>query len=199
MKIIKETSGLMIIKDRSVFAFVVGSIFVSVGILVIFKLTIFKDQPPLWAGIFSAIAGGFVILINKITTITLNKTSNELSFLRKGLSGSNTKRHKLDEIKSVELITGYNTSNSRTCCSYNLVFVSKNNDIIPLKRGSSTKIVMGKQIVSERKIGPKIANFLNVPFEERRPPTARELLSTISSAIRDSSKNKGEKRGQEPF
>jgi len=189
MKIIKETSGLMIIKNRSIFAFIGGLIFMLVGLLMVFKPIIFEDHPPLWAGILFASAGGLVILINKITTITLNKATNELSFLKKGLTGSNTKRYKLDDIKSVELVAGYKSSNGRMSHTYTLVFVFKNNDIVPLKKGSSTKIVMGKQIVPERKIGPKIANFLNVPFEERRPPTARELLSTISSAIRDSSKN----------
>jgi len=185
MKIIKETSGLMILKDRGIFAFIMGLIFFILGALIVFRPSIFNERPPLWLGIIFLISGGFVIFINKIITITLNKTSNELSILKKGLNGRSFKSHKLDQIKGIELVASYKTTSGRTRNSYSLVFVFNDGSVVPIGRGGSTTIIMGKQIVPERKIGPRVANFLNIPFEERRPPTLNEIMSVIKNPLKN--------------
>ena len=198
MKIIKKTSRLMIIKDRSILVFILGTVFLLLGFLMIFKPILFKES-PLWLGIIFFISGGFVIFINKATTINLDKTSNELSFLRKGLTGRSIKKYNLDQIKSIELVASYKTSNGTTKNLYNLVFVFNDNTTVPLGTGGSTTIIMGKQIVPERKIGPRIANFLNVSFEERRPPTLNEILSVVSSSIKHPLKNKWTRKDKSNF
>jgi len=48
MKIVKEDQNLMIIKERNIFAFIAGIIFILFGFLVIFKPDFFNvKKPPL--------------------------------------------------------------------------------------------------------------------------------------------------------
>ena len=56
---------------------------------------------------------------------------------------------------------------------------------------------MGRQKITEREIGVRIANFLNIPFQERRPPTISETLSTIQSAIENAAQKEMEKKKNE--
>lgn len=185
MKILKEDQNLMILKDNNITIFVVGIIFVFVGLMIIFKPDYFTNETPLWFGFVGILFGLFIILMAKITTISLDKLSNKLSFQQKGLTNKIIKEYTLGQIKEIELSVSYSTSGKNNY-SYHLAFVLNNNEIIPLNPGSSSFLkIMGKQIIPENTIGQRIANFLNVPFQNRQPPTASEALSTISSAIQN--------------
>lgn len=186
MKIIKEDQNLMILRDNHIFVYLVGMAFVLVGFLIIFKPDFIINKQPTWSGLLSVLLGGFVIYLSKITIIHLNKISNKLLFTIKGLTGSTTKEYMLDTIKEIELSVEY-SSGKNNGYSYHLAFVLNNNEIVQFNPGSSsvTKI-MGLQIIPEKVIGNKVANFLGVPFQERRPPTVNEILSTVSSAVKSS-------------
>ena len=45
-----------------------------------------------------------------------------------------------------------------------------------------------------KNLGAKMASFLNVPFQERRPPTVSETLSAVSSAIQSAAEKEMEKQ-----
>jgi len=98
----KRRSNLMILKDNNIIVFIVGIIFALAGFVVIFKSDFFTNQPPMWSG--------FVVFVAKITTISLDKISNKLLFLRKGLTSKNIKEYNLDQIKEVELSVAYSSS-----------------------------------------------------------------------------------------
>ena len=110
MRIIRENKNLMILKDSNIFVFIVGIIFALAGFVVIFKPDFFTNQPPMWSGFVGVLLGGFVFFAAKITTVSLNKTSNKLLFLRKGLTSKNIKEYNLDQIKEVELSVAYSSS-----------------------------------------------------------------------------------------
>jgi len=195
MRIVKEDQNLMILKDRNIIVFIVGIIFALVGFAVIFKSDFFTNQPPIWSSFVGVLLGGFVVFAAKITTVSLDKTSNKLLFLRKGLMGKSTKEYNLDQIKEVELSIAYTSSNKGGGYSYHLAFVFNNGEIVPLNPGSSSIMrIMGRQIIPEKTIGARIASFLNVPFQERRPPTVSETLSVVSSAIQSAAEKEMEKQ-----
>ena len=195
MRIIRENQNLMILKDSNIFVFIVGIIFALAGFVVIFKPDFFTNQPPMWSGFVGVLLGGFVFFAAKITTVSLNKTSNKLLFLRKGLTSKNIKEYNLDQIKEVELSVAYSSSSKGGGYSYHLAFVFNNGEIVPLNPGSSSVIrIMGRQIIPEKTIGARIANFLSVPFQERRPTTVSETLSAISSVIQSAAEKEMEKQ-----
>jgi len=196
MKIIKEDQNLMVLKNRNVIAFVVGLIFLLAGIVVIFKPDFFTNQPPLWSGFVGVILGGFVVAVAKITTINIDKSANKLTFLRKGLIGKSGNEYDLKQIKEVELSVAYHSSSKGGGgYSYHLAFVFNNGEIVQLNPGSSSIIrVMGRQIIPEKTLGARIAAFLGVPFQERRPPSVSEALSAVSSAIQNAAEKEMEKR-----
>jgi len=202
MKIVKKTLDLMILKDRNIIVFILGIIFTLMGFVMILKPHIFSERSPVWLGLFFFLSGGFVIFVAKITTIILDKTSNKLLFLRRNLLGKKIKEYNLDQIKEVELSVGYSSTNKNVSYSYHLSFVLNNGEIIPLNPGSNLSVIRisgiigigNKEIIPDKTLGAKIANFLGVPFQERRPPTVDEILSTVSSAIQDATEKEIEKQ-----
>lgn len=196
MRIVKEDENLMVLKDKNIIVFVVGIIFFIAGIAVIIKPDFFSNQPPLWSGLVGILLGGFVVAVAKITTVKLDKLANKLTFLRRGLIGKSSNEYDLKQIKEVELSVAYNSSSrSSGGYSYHLAFVFNNGEIVQLNPGSSSIIrVMGRQIIPEKTLGARIAGFLGVPFQERRPPTVSETLSAVSSAIQNAAEKEMEKR-----
>jgi len=196
MRIVKENENLMVLKDRNIIAFAVGIVFLLAGIAVIIKPDFFTNQPPFWSGLVGIFLGGFVIAVAKITTVKLDKLANKLTFLRRELIGKSINEYDLKQIKEVELSVAYNSSSrGGGGYSYHLAFVFNGGEIVQLNPGSSSSIrVMGRQIISEKTLGARIASFLGIPFQERRPPTVSETLSTVSSAIQNAAEKEIEKR-----
>lgn len=198
MRIVRQDQNLMILKDRNIIVFIVGIIFAFAGFAVILKPDFFTNQPPTWSGFVGVLLGCFVVFAAKITTISLDKTSNKLLFLRRSLLGKKIKEYNLNQIKEVELSVSYSSSSKGGGYSYHLALVFNNGEIVPLNPGSSSIIrIMGKQIIPEKTIGARIANFLNVPFQERRPSTVSETLSAVSSAIQSAAEKEMEKQKKE--
>lgn len=185
MRIVKETPDLMVLKEKNIFAFFVGIIFTLAGFLVILKPDFFTNQPPLWSGFVGITIGLFVIFMAKITTITLDKTAKKTVFEWKSLVSKKLKEYDLDAVKQLELQQVYTSSSKgRSGYSYKLVFILNTGEEVPLNPfGSSNVRVMGRQIITERSLGARIANFLNIPFQERRPPTVSETLSAIQQTV----------------
>jgi len=196
MKILEKNQNLMILKDSNIFAFVFGIISLLVGIVVITKPDFFTNQPPFWSGLVGIFFGGFVIAAAKTITIKLDKSASKLTFLRKGLIGKSSSEYDLKQIKEVELSVAYNSSSrSGGGYSYHLAFVFNGGEIVPLNPGSSSTLrIMGKVNNSKEALGAKIASFLGVPFQERRPPTVSETLSAVSSAVQSAAEKEIEKQ-----
>lgn len=192
MKIVKETPNLMILKDRNIVTFFIGTFFCLIGLLLIIFPDFIKEKPPLLLSIFFILMGLFSIFKAKITTVSLNKGINKLSLERKTIMSRKKEEYKLDEIKEVELQQqvyshrsgGHDYGMRRQGYSYNLVLVLNNGQAISLP-SSGRVVIMGKQIGGEQQIGKRISEFLNIPFKERRPPTLSESLSTIKEVVRE--------------
>jgi hypothetical protein len=196
MKIVKEDPNLMIIKDKNILAFLVGIVFTLAGFLVILKPDFFTNKPPMWSGVAGVAIGLFVVLVAKTTTITLDRITRKVVFKWKTLINEKSKEYELGSIKQLELQQVYTSSSKgRGGYSYRLVFILGTGEGVPLNPyGSSNVRIMGRQIITERGIGTRIANFLSIPFQERRPPTVSETLSTIQSAIENAAQKEIEKQ-----
>lgn len=195
MKIIKESENLMVLKDKNIAVFVIGIIFLLASIAIILKLDFFINQPPFWLGFVGIILGSFLIVVTKVTTVNIDKSVSKLIFLRKWLIGKSSIEYDLKQIKEIELFIAYHTSSKGGGYSYHLAFVLNSGEIIQLIPGNSSIIrVMGRQIIPEKNIGARIAIFLGVPFQERRPPTVSETLSAVSSAIQNVAEKESRER-----
>ncbi len=60
-----------------------------------------------------------------------------------------------------------------------LVFILTHGEDVPLVEQGSRARFFGSPDVPERHLGKKVADFLRIPFEERRPPTMHEILSVM--------------------
>jgi hypothetical protein len=193
MKIIKEDQNLMVLKNNNILGYIIGMMFILVGFFMVFKLYLTNGELQILAGLF-AVFGVFTVFVIKVTTISLDKSSNKLFFLKRGLLGNNTKNYALDQIKEIELSREY-IAGKTNAYSYHLAFIMNSAEIVPLSPESSQIIkVFFRQIVPEKTIGARVASFLGVPFQERRPPTVGEMLSSVTSAVQNSIQTEIEKR-----
>lgn len=185
MKIVKEDQELMIIKDRNNIAIITGIIFALFGLLTLLNPNFFTNNPPAWSGYTGIVIGVFLILATKSISITIDKTVGKVIFKQKGISRENFKEYKISSIKQLELRQIYTSSkNSKGGYSHKLVFILDTGEEIPLNPyGAPIIRIMGKQINAEKGIGTKISNFLNISFQEKRPPTASETLSVFKSVL----------------
>lgn len=107
MKITQETPNLMVLKEKNIIPFVLGGVFILVGFLGIFSPNFLAKNVPLWLYIFFILLGLLTIFTTKITTVTLDKNTNRLSFLFRRLFDKEIKEYSLDQIKEIQLLRIY--------------------------------------------------------------------------------------------
>jgi len=182
MKIVKETSDLIIIKDRNIAFFTIGIIFILTGLSL---LTILKpafssfdyERVINFAFLFILLGLGAVLILDTIT-ISLDKTSNKLSLILRSIIRKKVKECPLNQIRAIELRLFYMPGEGKWP---RLVFILIDGTEFPLPLGAITTTGRRRkrQIIKERNIGPKIATFLNVPFNENITSNINEILPEI--------------------
>ncbi len=196
MRIVKEKEDLMVLRDEWIITFLIGPVFLTVGIVFIIKEGFSPIEPSSWTYLLFIFVGILITVLWKTTTISLDKKTGKLIFLSKGLKGKISKEYNLNEIKEVELHTEYlKNKDNESNVFYNLIFILKSGERVPLSPGEkSNRTSMGVQVIPEVDIGKKLAKFLEVPFQERRLPTVQETLSAVSNTVLNIfNKNKKEK------
>ncbi len=185
MRIVKEKEDLMVLRDEGIIAFLIGPVFLTVGIVFIIKEGFSPIEPSSWTYLLFIFVGILITVLWKTTTISLNKKTGKLIFLSKGLKGKISKEYNLNEIKEIEIHTEYlKNKDNESNVSYHLIFIFNNGERVPLSPGErGSRRSMGVQVIPEVEIGKKLAKFLDVPFQERRLPTVQETLSTVSNVI----------------
>jgi len=197
MRVVREDQKLLVLQESGLFVYFIGGLFILIGLVIVFSPSFFSENPPIWTGIVGVLLGSFAIIISKNTTVSLDKASNKLSFLKTGFTGQSIKEYNLDQIKEIEMYASYSSSSNVSGYSYHLAFIFNNGSEIPLNPGDSTIVrLMGKQIILERALGEKIATFLNVPFQKKKPLTTEEAVLQVSSAIQNAAKKEVEKQNK---
>ena len=190
MKVIKEDSGLMIVKHRNILFFIIAIFFVILGFGATFSPNfLISETTPLWFGLVFILSGFLVLFSIKITTIRLDKSENKISILKKRIAGrQNLEEFPIENVKEIELTIDFSSSSDgKNSYSYQLYFVLNDGQNKELGQNvTSTNKPLNSIFSSQIKTGKRIASFLDVPFLERRPPTVQETLSTVSKTIKDS-------------
>jgi len=197
MKIIKQTSRLMILKDANILAIFVGIILISAGILTFFYPDIFTndiDQFPWHFRLFFLLIGAMVLFMSKTTKITLDKGSNRVLLIYKKLIGNEEKKYyQLNDIKKVLLQKTYSYEGEKTRCYFNIILILDNNKKINLPSSATVSVGRGlvgrKYFNKDEKIGQEIAKFLGVPFEKSDSEN-QGLKDTISELKKELQKKR---------
>ena len=194
MKIILQDQNQFVVKN-SISHWFTGFIFLVIGLSIIFKPSFLNINTgiPLWLGLFIVMVGIIPVLFNTRYLIIFNKDENKLKINQKNLVKQKNDTYELSDIKSIELwtISGQNGGSKNNGLQYELACIVENNQYVILNPDtqSSFKISIGLaawNIIPEKKIGEKIAAFLNIPFvENRRPPTVNETLNVLYDGVRD--------------
>lgn len=196
MKITEESPLRLVLEQKSYFSYVVVSIFPIIGIYLL--ATQFHEIKSVVIELAFVTVGGAGILFNTSYKLLLDKTTRKAMIFRIRLAGSKTETIDFGQLKeaSIEEYIQTNTSGSgpRVQRNYNLVLYSHDGQGYSLPINGSTNFTIAGMSLNGFaarntiiNLGNKIAAFIGVPFVDRRPPTATEVVSGIASAIQNSS------------
>ncbi len=188
MRVIKEDSGLMIIKQRNILFFGITIFFIILGFNILFNPNSFiSETPPFWFGLISILAGSLALFSIKMTTIRLDKSENKISIQKKRITGRpSSETFTIEDVKEIELVVDFSSIDEKKAYSYQLYFVLNNGRNIELgRRVMSSDKSPGLLFSSQIRVGKRISSFLRVPFQEQHPPTTREKLSVFSKVIKN--------------
>lgn len=188
MKIETESQSLLVLKQSTILAYVVGIIFCGLGLSMIVFPSMWGGPTDWWIGPLLFLVGLIPIAIYQSTTITLDRSKNNLTIFKKGLIKKGIENEcSLDNIEAIEYRETFETdSDNKTTRYVNVFALLKDGEDIRLARynpasGLIPTLISGSR--PERVKIKKIAEFLNVEFREVRPPSIGETLSAIKEGI----------------
>lgn len=181
MKILKQTTDEMVLKDGSVLSGLIGGIiFAGLGGFVLYLNHI--DTVAILVGIIFAIAGLVQIFFATSTTITVNKGRGQLFLQKRGLIKNQLKSYAIADIDRIEMRNDFQTQHStiqgriymRPVIIYQSVFVMKDGTELPLGGIKTPRQVSGIGSPSilrsgeskEVAVGQQIATFISIPFQK---------------------------------
>lgn len=158
----------MIITDFPIWVLLGGLMFLSVGLLIkIFPGSVEQLPPPFVINTF-IIGGKIAILLSHRTTIDINKLTSEAKISKFSIFGISNKSYPIQSITSIvdrrfikARTTSSNTGSTMRTQRSQLNFQLSDTSLVPLTIFRTT----GNE-ESQRKIGNKISQFLNVPFTQ---------------------------------
>lgn len=141
--------------------------------------------------LFTGVGLFLLVLLPIFTTITADKALQKFSIVRRTLLRKKEESCELSHVGAVELREMVRTTHSRkhgsrVHHSYALYCMMKDGREAllttgqPMRFGSFTPLI---RIPKEKEIGERLARFLGLPFNDRRNPTAGEMLSTIKGTV----------------
>jgi hypothetical protein len=127
--------------------------------------------------------GLFVILVAKVTTVTIDKVLGKIVFNWKSILKKETKEYSLSLIKELEIRPTYDSNNDGGRSFHSFFILLDGSEVALDPFGTTTTRFKNAKPSSEISLNTQIANFMGIPFNERRPPTIQETLSAISSTV----------------
>ena len=178
MKIIKETSNLMILKDWQIVTFFIGAFFCLLGVYLLFSSGLVKDRPlSSLPSILFFLVGVFKIFRAKTTTVSLNKGINKLSLERKTIINRKKEEYKLKVTKEECPFIPEIDKNSKKMMNSreeNLEeILNRLTSGRPHKSKSKSK---SKEKDKEKKVHNKLNNTTNIPRN-----TTKNITQNITS------------------
>jgi Tfp pilus assembly PilM family ATPase len=186
MKIVNQSSDELVLKEGSATGIAIGAALVVAGVLV--EIFLRPSRPvALWIGLALVAVGIAVILLSSSITVIANKTKGQLFYEKKRLIGGQNYTYAIADIFRIETRRQWQTQNTgptnqgepptpQQVLVAQSVIVFKDGRELALdhqKTSSSTSVggvvLMGGQ-GAEVALAAKVANFMNVPFQEISPP-----------------------------
>lgn len=178
MIIKKVDSDIIIIKERNLWVFAIGLALFLIGIISFISPEKFTQQLSSIMKVSFVVLGLLVFASTKMKTMVLDKAVGKMVISRKSLISSSREEYDLRQIKSVELRQEYGKKDF----IYNLFFVMEDGNVLKINEVQASIKIMGKALIPEGE-GLKIAQFLGIPFEQRRTPTVGEVLSEVKEVV----------------
>ncbi len=184
MKIIKQTSDELIIKDGSAKNIIFGIIFALIGGAGAIYLN-FVVSTPFWITMVFFIVGIIVILTSSSIVLSINKLGNQVGYQSKRIIGGKSYSYTIDNVLRIETrkswkIQRNNQSNStisipRQVLVWQTIIIFKDGLELPISHeASSSSSIIGSMLMNgsgtEVAIATQIATFMGVPFQEIAPP-----------------------------
>jgi len=195
MRIVTENLDLIVIKSGNLFGYIIGGIFVLLGLVILLqpKNFVINTDIPWWVALFIIILGSLSIILPTIDYIILNKRTNKLEIRQKNIFWRRSNDYDLSQIKEIEMRSVTN-GGRRGGYSQSLSCMLKSGEQIILPTKSSTLMfrtgAVSFNLSSVESVGRKIANFLNVHFLDKGIPTLTEAITEVVNTIPESLKKK---------
>ena len=194
MKVVEESETKLVIKQGIFLNIILGILIVAAGVVLFFIANTNVNTGRIFA-LALIIAGIISILLASATTITVDKTTNKIAFLISRLWGKKLQEMAINQVKEISL-EEYVTQNysdnrrPRSQLNFTLVFYLQDGQGIPFRLGSQSNFAfnglpIGMFLGRNKNVvmGNKIAAFIGVPFVDRRPPTAAEVITDVVQAV----------------
>jgi len=187
MKIVSQSQDQLVLNEGSTSGIVVGAVITLAGALGGYFLRA-SSPYAIWIALAVVVIGIAVILFSSSITVTANKATGQLLHQKKRLVGGKDSTYAIADIFRIETRKQWQIQNTPPSGNQNAtmpqpvlvaqsVIVFKDGREVPLdhqKTSSTTTVgsvvLMGGQ-GAETAIAARVAQFLNVPFEEIAPPS----------------------------
>jgi hypothetical protein len=196
MKIISQSADELVLQEGSASGLIAGGAFVIAGPLAWFFLH--KNNPAvIWVALGLVAIGIVVILFSSSITVAANKATGQVSYKKKRLIGGQDSTYSTGDIFRIETRKQWRVQNEQApggqggsipepVLVAQSVIVFKDGRELPLdhqKTSSTTSVgsvvLMGGQ-GAETAIAARVAEFLNVPFQEIAPPNMGSGINIIA-------------------
>ncbi len=186
MKITSQSADELVLTEGGTSGIIVGAAFVIAGPV---GWYLFRESSPIviWIALGVVVLGIAVILMSSSITVRANKTSGQLFYEKKRLTGAQNSTYPIADVFRIETRKQWRIQNTQPPGNQGgnmpqpelvaqSVIVFKDGRELALdhqKNSSKTSVggvtVMGGQ-GAETAIAAQVAKFLNVPFQEIMPP-----------------------------
>ena len=165
MKIIEENNEVLILKDSGTVFRLIGALFIVLGIFFFIKSIAESETVSSLFSILVSLVGASVVVFVKDTTTTMNRTLGTIQITKKNMVGSGLTEYRFSDIQNVLLRIQMNrdTKTNRQTVTSQLALDTTTNGIVPLEMMAGG---ISERTDARRQIGQKIADLLQVPFQD---------------------------------
>jgi hypothetical protein len=186
MKITSQSAEELVLTEGGTTGIIVGAVFV-IGGPVAWYLFHASNPVVIWIALGMVAIGLLIILMSSSITVRANKTSGQLFYEKKRLTGAQNSTYAIADIFRIETRKQWKIQNTQAPGNQGgnmpqpvlvaqsvIVFKDGRELALDHQKNSSTTTVCGAMIMSgqgaETAIAAQVAKFLNVPFQEIMPP-----------------------------
>ena len=186
MKIVSQSAEELVLKEGGTTGIVAGAVLVVAAPVVWYFM---RESNPavMWVALGMFVLGAVIILMSSSITVVANKTSGQLAYEKKRLTGAQNSSYAIADIFRIETRKQWQVQNTQAAANQGrpmpqpvlvaqsvIVFKDGRELALDHQKNSSSTSVSGAVIMggqgAETAIAAQVAKFLNVPFQEIMPP-----------------------------